>query len=69
MSHTKKILGILKTGQPVTIAGLNRELNFECNHPITIIFELRKQGHSIVDKWVKTVDGKRYKQYWLKYGA
>ena len=29
------------------------------------ISELRKQGKKIKDRWVKTDDGKRYKEYFL----
>ena len=68
MSHTNTVLRILQLGKPVTIAGLNRELNFQCNHPISTICELRRRGHSIADKWISN-NGKRYKEYTLEAGS
>jgi len=64
MNHTNTILKIFQTGNKYTVAELNEMLNFKCNHPLTVISELRKRGHNILDQWVSCKNG-RYKKYWI----
>jgi len=65
MNYTQTVLASFKEGNRHTIAGLNEMLSFKVNHPISIIRELRKKGHNIVDEWVSK-NGCRYKVYSLE---
>ncbi len=61
-SQASRIIGLLATGKGFSKLDLIRR---GCGtKPDTRISELRRQRHSIKDKWV-TRGGSRFKVYWL----
>jgi hypothetical protein len=64
MTHTKTVLASFKAGNTHTVAELNEMLNFQLNHPLTVIHQLRKQGYDIQGEWCNS-GSKRFKKYKL----
>lgn len=66
IKNLEAIKDLLESGKKLSVVSvLNMVGTIELRHYIAI---LRKQM-SIADKWVKSPEGKRYKEYWLQKAA
>lgn len=59
-----KIKDLFLTGQTLTSCGAAKD--FVTADLRKIISVLRAEQMNIVDKWVKSKEGKKYKEYWLR---
>jgi hypothetical protein len=64
-SQKQRVRELFSKYTQLTIAEINKHLNFEVNHPVCIIRDLRKAGVDIRDDWRKSASGTRYKVYWV----
>lgn len=49
-----------------TITGLEALNDFGIMRLAARIYELKKRGYDILDRWIITSRGKKVKEYWLK---
>lgn len=62
-SQSEAILAHLKSGGTVTsLSAFNICNTLRCSGRI---FDLRREGHAIKDRWIETPSGKRVKEYFL----
>lgn len=59
----RKVFGLFLTGQKYTVADIS--IAYHLSDPRHYIRALRKKGFPINDEWRETVDGSRYKAYYL----
>ena len=57
-----KVYNLLCSGKH-SVIGIMQRLNI--GDPRSTIRDLRKQGFKVCDEWRETVDGGRFKMYWI----
>ena len=63
-SQRKMILRYMQKGHE--ISGRKASQMFDCDRLSARIWELRREGYVILDRWEKTMFGKKYKVYFMK---
>ena len=63
MSKTAKVRAALLSGEVLTVRGISRRWDINC--PYAVIRDIRNGGIDVLDRQQKTVDGVRFKQYYV----
>ena len=63
VNKTRKILARLLNGERLTVSSMSKE--YHINHPLSVVYALRKQGHNIVSELVPNNTGSDYNEYWI----
>jgi len=67
VNKTQQILKRLLNGDHLTVRQIIIE--HSVNHPLTVIYELRKKGYTILDRQVANPTGRDYNEYWININA
>ena len=65
MSQKQRIMQLFNDGTELTISSINKACNYEINHPVCIIRDLRKAGVNILDRLEAGATGHKHKVYWI----
>jgi len=63
VNKTKKILARLLKGERLTVSQMSKE--YSINHPLSIMYHLRKKGYVIKSELVGNPTGRDYNEYWI----
>ena len=60
----RRVMCLLSDGQKHSVIGIMQSLNIA--DPRSTIRDLRKLGIAVHDEWRDTIEGNRFKMYWIK---
>ena len=59
----RRVMCLLSDGQKHSVIGIMQSLNIA--DPRSTIRDLRKLGYNVRDEWRDTIEGNRFKMYWI----